>query len=68
MIVCHFLIRLEPFSHMFKTLQVCAVLDLCGYCSSSGQGGDWDLPDRLFRYSLRCVVVTGGLRVYHLAI
>ncbi|KAI0700338.1 beach-domain-containing protein [Cytidiella melzeri] len=32
MIVCHFLIRLEPFSHMFKTLQ----------------GGDWDLPDRLF--------------------
>lgn len=22
MIVCHFLIRLEPFSHMFKTLQV----------------------------------------------
>ncbi|KAI8986856.1 beach-domain-containing protein [Trametes punicea] len=32
MIVCHFLIRLEPFTHMFKTLQ----------------GGDWDLPDRLF--------------------
>ncbi|CCM01782.1 uncharacterized protein FIBRA_03849 [Fibroporia radiculosa] len=32
MIVCHFLIRLEPFSHMFRTLQ----------------GGDWDLPDRLF--------------------
>lgn len=23
MIVCHFLIRVEPFSHMFKTLQVC---------------------------------------------
>jgi hypothetical protein len=23
MIVCHFLIRLEPFTHMFKTLQVC---------------------------------------------
>lgn len=22
MIVCHFMIRLEPFSHMFKTLQV----------------------------------------------
>ena len=22
MIVCHFLIRLEPFAHMFKTLQV----------------------------------------------
>lgn len=22
MIVCHFLIRLEPFTHMFKTLQV----------------------------------------------
>lgn len=33
MIVCHFLIRLAPFTHMFKTLQ----------------GGDWDLPDRLFR-------------------
>ncbi|KAH9925795.1 beach-domain-containing protein [Fomitopsis serialis] len=32
MIVCHFLIRVEPFSHMFKTLQ----------------GGDWDLPERLF--------------------
>jgi hypothetical protein len=32
MIVCHFLIRLEPYAHMFKTLQ----------------GGDWDLPDRLF--------------------
>ncbi|EKM53226.1 uncharacterized protein PHACADRAFT_210920 [Phanerochaete carnosa HHB-10118-sp] len=32
MIVCHFLIRMEPFTHMFKTLQ----------------GGDWDLPDRLF--------------------
>ncbi|KAF6760566.1 hypothetical protein DFP72DRAFT_988225 [Ephemerocybe angulata] len=29
MIVCHFLIRLAPFTHMFKTLQ----------------GGDWDLPD-----------------------
>lgn len=34
MIVCHFLIRLAPFTHMFKTLQ----------------GGDWDLPDRLFRF------------------
>jgi hypothetical protein len=22
MIVCHFMIRLEPFTHMFKTLQV----------------------------------------------
>ncbi|KZT25814.1 beach-domain-containing protein [Neolentinus lepideus HHB14362 ss-1] len=32
MIVCHFLIRLSPFTHMFKTLQ----------------GGDWDLADRLF--------------------
>ena len=27
MIVCHFLIRLEPFTHMFKTLQVCTVND-----------------------------------------
>ena len=34
MIVCHFLIRLAPFTNMFKTLQ----------------GGDWDLPDRLFRF------------------
>ncbi|KAG6889353.1 hypothetical protein C0992_005581 [Termitomyces sp. T32_za158] len=32
MIVCHFLIRLSPYTSMFKTLQ----------------GGDWDLPDRLF--------------------
>lgn len=32
MIVCHFMIRLQPFTGMFKTLQ----------------GGDWDLPDRLF--------------------
>lgn len=35
MIVCHFLIRMAPFTNMFKTLQ----------------GGDWDLPDRLFRYA-----------------
>ncbi|KAF7319608.1 hypothetical protein HMN09_00301200 [Mycena chlorophos] len=34
MIVCHFLIRTAPFTNMFKTLQ----------------GGDWDLPDRLFVY------------------
>ena len=34
MIVCHFLIRLAPFTNMFKTLQ----------------GGDWDIPDRLFRW------------------
>jgi hypothetical protein len=33
-IVCHFLIRLAPFTNMFKTLQ----------------GGHWDIPDRLFRY------------------
>ncbi|GJJ12773.1 hypothetical protein Clacol_007018 [Clathrus columnatus] len=32
MITCHFLMRLEPFTHMFKRLQ----------------GGDWDLPERLF--------------------
>ncbi|KAF8584664.1 beach-domain-containing protein [Ramaria rubella] len=32
MITCHFMMRLEPFAHMFKRLQ----------------GGDWDLPDRLF--------------------
>ncbi|KAA1472737.1 beach-domain-containing protein [Dentipellis sp. KUC8613] len=32
MIVCHFLIRMAPYTNMFKTLQ----------------GGDWDLPDRLF--------------------
>lgn len=34
MIVCHFMIRLQPFTAMFKTLQ----------------GGNWDLPDRLFTY------------------
>jgi hypothetical protein len=43
MIVCHFLIRLAPFTNMFKTLQ----------------GGDWDIADRLFRcdqvcWSLKC--------------
>ncbi|KAF8444038.1 hypothetical protein L210DRAFT_3445126 [Boletus edulis BED1] len=32
MIVCHYLIRMAPYTSMFKTLQ----------------GGDWDLPDRLF--------------------
>ncbi|KAF8696543.1 Beach protein, partial [Rhizoctonia solani] len=32
MIVCHFLIRLAPFTHHFRRLQ----------------GGSWDLPDRLF--------------------
>ena len=44
MIVCHFLIRMEPFTHMFKTLQ----------------GGDWDLPDRLFMYveAPKCLRVT----------
>jgi hypothetical protein len=48
MIVCHYLIRLAPFTNMFKTLQVRsdpyrrAILTIC-------QGGDWDLPDRLFR-------------------
>lgn len=36
MIVCHFMIRLAPFTNMFKTLQ----------------GGDWDLPDRLFRFNI----------------
>ncbi|KAF4607270.1 hypothetical protein EYR38_001331 [Pleurotus pulmonarius] len=36
MIVCHFLIRMAPFTNMFKTLQV------------NLAGGDWDLPDRLF--------------------
>ncbi|EIW75538.1 beach-domain-containing protein [Coniophora puteana RWD-64-598 SS2] len=32
MTVCHFLIRMAPYTEMFKTLQ----------------GGEWDLPDRLF--------------------
>ncbi|KAG8221472.1 hypothetical protein J3R82DRAFT_1685 [Butyriboletus roseoflavus] len=32
MIVCHYLIRMAPYTSMFKTLQ----------------GGDWDIPDRLF--------------------
>ncbi len=39
MIVCHFLIRLAPYTNMFKTLQ----------------GGDWDLPDRLFRSAMNYV-------------
>src|SRR6266850_2683908 len=48
MIVCHYLIRLAPVTNMFKTLQVRSdpyrrgILTFC-------QGGDWDLPDRLFR-------------------
>lgn len=45
MIVCHFMIRLQPFTNMFKTLQ----------------GGDWDLPDRLFTWgwfsSLLCHLI-----------
>lgn len=51
MIVCHFLIRLAPFTSMFKTLQ----------------GGDWDLPDRLFSnvaraYHSAAVDVRGDVR------
>jgi hypothetical protein len=48
MIVCHYLIRLAPFTNMFKTLQVRSVPSrrtILTFC----QGGDWDLPDRLFR-------------------
>lgn len=34
MIVCHFLIRMEPFTHMFKTLQVSSsVVDPPSACS-----------------------------------
>ncbi|TFK65264.1 beach-domain-containing protein [Pluteus cervinus] len=51
MIVCHFLIRLSPFTNMFKTLQ----------------GGDWDLPDRLFSdlaraYESAAIDVRGDVR------
>ncbi|KAM6494725.1 hypothetical protein JOM56_009348 [Amanita muscaria] len=51
MIVCHFLIRMAPYTHMFKTLQ----------------GGDWDLPDRLFSdlaraYQSAAVDVRGDVR------
>ncbi|KAL1717715.1 beach-domain-containing protein, partial [Schizophyllum commune] len=51
MIVCHFLIRLAPFTSMFKTLQ----------------GGDWDLPDRLFcdiarAYHSAAIDVRGDVR------
>ncbi|KAL1744917.1 beach-domain-containing protein [Schizophyllum fasciatum] len=51
MIVCHFMIRLAPFTSMFKTLQ----------------GGDWDLPDRLFSdiaraYHSAAVDVRGDVR------
>jgi hypothetical protein len=51
MIVCHFLIRLSPFTHMFKTLQVRSFhfyVVVCSTCGMFIQGGDWDLPDRLF--------------------
>jgi hypothetical protein len=49
MIVCHFLIRLAPFTNMFKTLQVSTARE-CGLVTHPNipQGGDWDLPDRLF--------------------
>ena len=49
MIVCHYLIRLAPFTNMFKTLQV-RPDPYRGTISTFCQGGDWDLPDRLFRY------------------
>lgn len=52
MIVCHFLIRLAPFTHMFKTLQVSLYMATFKkgkiFTSILMQGGDWDLPDRLF--------------------
>lgn len=40
MIVCHFLIRVEPFSHMFKTLQVrlCAHISISMLQPISGRG------------------------------
>ena len=47
MIVCHFNIRMQPFTSMFKTLQVCFFL-VRENIYVSPQGGDWDLPDRLF--------------------
>jgi hypothetical protein len=52
MIVCHFLIRLAPFTNMFKTLQVRhPTLDFNSIWTLTVgcKGGDWDLPDRLFR-------------------
>lgn len=48
MIVCHFLIRVEPYTHMFKTLQVSCIRLFDDLKLISSQGGDWDLPDRLF--------------------
>lgn len=47
MIVCHFLIRLAPFTNMFKTLQ----------------GGDWDLPDRLFRCDTYLEILNAVLKL-----
>lgn len=47
MIVCHFNIRMQPFTNMFKTLQVCSSL-VRKNIYLSPQGGNWDLPDRLF--------------------
>ncbi|KAH7912895.1 hypothetical protein BJ138DRAFT_1124827 [Hygrophoropsis aurantiaca] len=47
MIVCHFLIRMAPFTDMFKTLQ----------------GGEWDLPDRLFAaYTSAAQDIRGDVR------
>nr|VWO93939.1 G protein beta subunit Gib2 [Ganoderma boninense] len=35
MIVCHFLIRMEPFTHMFKTLQISEATSASSFLSSS---------------------------------
>jgi hypothetical protein len=54
MITSHFLIRISPFSQHFKSLQVRFCLGVVGYRRFAQvlyyKGGDWDLPDRLFRF------------------
>ena len=47
MIVCHFNIHMQPFTNMFKTLQVCSFL-VQKNIYVSPQGGNWNFPDRLF--------------------
>jgi Beige/BEACH domain len=62
MIVCHFLIRLAPFTNMFKTLQV-RPGNIYKHDLNLLQGGDWDLPDRLFRCFSFPLIPTGSDRV-----
>lgn len=57
MIICHFLIRLEPFTHMFKTLQV-------GYTSACKME-DWLTK---FRRAVIGIYLIGSSRTWRLVI